>query len=99
MHRRLADYWTRRAFLGGFETTGAVGWFSGRAAPAAAEPPPETSTIRLAKVPTICIAPQYVAEELLRLEGFRDVQYVRKATGAEAYRALAAGEIHFLTQA
>jgi len=76
---------------------GAVGLLSGRAAPAAE--PPETSTIRLAKVPTICIAPQYVAEELLRLEGFRDVQYVRKETGAEAYRALAAGEIHFLTQA
>jgi len=78
---------------------GAVGLLSGLAAPAAAEPPPETSTIRLAKVPTICIAPQYVAEELLRLEGFSDVQYVRKETGAEAYRALAAGEIHFLTQA
>jgi len=97
MNRRLADCWTRRAFLGGFGVMGAVGLLSGRAAPAAE--PPETSTIRLAKVPTICIAPQYVAEELLRLEGFRDVQYVRKETGAEAYRALAAGEIHFLTQA
>ena len=37
---------------------------------------PEVTTIRLAKVPGICIAPQYVAEELLKLEGFSDVQYV-----------------------
>jgi NitT/TauT family transport system substrate-binding protein len=27
---------------------------------------PETTTIRLAKIPGVCIAPQYVAEELLR---------------------------------
>jgi NitT/TauT family transport system substrate-binding protein len=66
---------------------------------AAAEPPPETNAIRLGRTPAICIAPQYVAEELLRLEGFGDVQYVRSETGAESYRALAAGEIHFLTEA
>jgi NitT/TauT family transport system substrate-binding protein len=35
-----------------------------------AEPPPETTRIRLAKVPSICVAPQYVAEDLLRAEGF-----------------------------
>ena len=28
-------------------------------------------------IPGICIAPQYVAEELLRAEGFTDVRYVR----------------------
>lgn len=42
----------------------------------AQEAPPEVTTIRLAKVPGICIAPQYVAEELLKLEGFSDIQYV-----------------------
>jgi NitT/TauT family transport system substrate-binding protein len=42
----------------------------------AQEAPPEVTTIRLAKVPGICIAPQYVAEGLLKLEGFSDVQYV-----------------------
>ena len=41
-----------------------------------AEPPPETTKIRLAKVPAICLAPQYLAEELLRLEGFSQVEYV-----------------------
>jgi NitT/TauT family transport system substrate-binding protein len=41
-----------------------------------AEPPPETSTIRLYQMSGICIAPQYVAEEMLRSEGFTDVQYI-----------------------
>ena len=42
----------------------------------AAEPPPETTRIRLVHTPAICFAPQYLAEELLRLEGFTEVQYV-----------------------
>jgi NitT/TauT family transport system substrate-binding protein len=42
----------------------------------AQERPPEVTTIRLAKIPGICIAPQYVAEGLLKSEGFSDVQYV-----------------------
>jgi NitT/TauT family transport system substrate-binding protein len=33
-------------------------------------------TIRLAKIPITCVAPQYVAAELLRIEGFTDIQYV-----------------------
>ena len=33
-------------------------------------PPPETTTIRVAKNPTICIAPQYVVSDLLNDEGF-----------------------------
>jgi len=45
--------------------------------PAAAEPPPETTRFRIAQGPFICYAPQMVAEELLRLEGFTDVQYVK----------------------
>jgi NitT/TauT family transport system substrate-binding protein len=43
---------------------------------AQAEPPPETKKIRLMRVPAICVAPQYVAEELLRLEGFEDISYL-----------------------
>ena len=41
-----------------------------------AEPPPETKRIRLMRLPAICAAPQYVAEELLRLEGFEDIKYL-----------------------
>jgi len=42
----------------------------------AAEPPPEITAIRLAKGSISCVAPQYVAEELLRAEGFTDIHYV-----------------------
>jgi NitT/TauT family transport system substrate-binding protein len=42
----------------------------------AAEPPPETTAVRLAKFPAICFAPQLVCEDLLRAEGFTDVRYV-----------------------
>ena len=41
----------------------------------AAEPPPEISTIRLDKSPVTCVAPLYVAEELLHAEGFSEVRY------------------------
>ena len=33
------------------------------------DPPPETTTIRLAKSPSICIAPVYVVSDLLNAEG------------------------------
>ena len=47
---------------------------------AVAEAPPEVSRLRLVHVPTICLAPEYLAEELLRLEGFSDVEYVKVDT-------------------
>jgi NitT/TauT family transport system substrate-binding protein len=45
---------------------------------AAGEPPPETKRIRLLRHPydVTCISPMWVAEELLRAEGFDDVSYV-----------------------
>jgi NitT/TauT family transport system substrate-binding protein len=43
---------------------------------AVAEPPPEIKKIRLVRVPAICLAPTYLAEELLRLEGFSEVEYI-----------------------
>ena len=45
------------------------------AQPAWAEPRPETTRIRLVKA-SLCTAPAYVAEELLRAEGFSEVRYV-----------------------
>ena len=57
----------------------------------AQEAPPEITTIRLAKIPGICIAPQYVAEELLRSEGFTSVQYVELSVNT--YAGFAAGTI------
>ena len=46
----------------------------------------------------LCIAPQYLAEDFLRLEGFTDVQYVMSDAGIGQSRALARGEIDFSLQ-
>jgi NitT/TauT family transport system substrate-binding protein len=58
----------------------------------AAEVPPETTRIRLVQIPSICQAPSYVAEELLRSEGFTEVHYLKKAGTADIETALASGE-------
>src|SRR5215831_16948148 len=71
----------RRAFLAGVSAIGAaagLGW----PLHAEAEPPPETKRIRLIHFPAICLAPQYLAEELLRMEGFSDVEYVEVLVNA-----------------
>jgi NitT/TauT family transport system substrate-binding protein len=52
----------------------------------------ETTTVRLTKIPGICIAPQYVAEELLKSEGFTDVQYVDVAN-TDIYPAFASNTV------
>jgi NitT/TauT family transport system substrate-binding protein len=57
----------------------------------AAAPLPETTTIRLVHDPAICLAPQYLAEDLLRAEGFSEVKYVKSdATGT--YPMIEAGK-------
>jgi NitT/TauT family transport system substrate-binding protein len=43
---------------------------------AVTDPPPEIKKIRLLHIPAICHAPQYLAEELLHLEGITEVEYV-----------------------
>jgi NitT/TauT family transport system substrate-binding protein len=58
------------------------------------EGPPETTSVRLSKIPGICIAPQYVVEELLRAEGFTDVRYVAVEAGRHSER-MARGELDF----
>ncbi|MBR0755392.1 ABC transporter substrate-binding protein [Bradyrhizobium jicamae] len=40
------------------------------------DPPPETTTLRLAKSPSLCIAPVYVVRDLLNAEGFTNVIHV-----------------------
>ena len=42
----------------------------------AAEGGIETTTVRIAKSPAICLAPLDVSEELLRAEGFTDIRYI-----------------------
>jgi NitT/TauT family transport system substrate-binding protein len=92
MLKQLVQGISRREFLGGLTLTGTAGLLGLHSSPVAAEPPPETTRLRLVQVPTICQAPQYVAEELLRGEGFTDLQYVKKEGTRGIEMALAAGE-------
>jgi NitT/TauT family transport system substrate-binding protein len=84
---------SRRGFLATLSSAGAAGLLRPDTS-FAQEGPPETSTVRLGKVPSICIAPQYVAEELLRAEGFTDVQFVEVGIESMAIQ-LARGEVDF----
>jgi NitT/TauT family transport system substrate-binding protein len=85
---------TRRRFLTTLSLAGAAGMLQGPRLPAA-EGSLETTTIRLAKNSGICIAPQYVAEELLRAEGFTDVRYVFTEPGLPQSEAIGHGEVDF----
>jgi NitT/TauT family transport system substrate-binding protein len=75
MSERRDDEVTRRRFLANAVGLSAASFLS-LPRTAAAESPPETSRIRIVKAPAICLAPLYLAEELLRLEGFSEVKYV-----------------------
>jgi NitT/TauT family transport system substrate-binding protein len=86
----------RRRFLATLSSAGVAGLL-GPASSSAQEAPLETTTIRLGKIASVCIAPQYVAEELLRAEGFVDIRYVATDTGRAAALALARGEVDFTT--
>jgi NitT/TauT family transport system substrate-binding protein len=81
---------SRRRFLATSlaAATGVVGL---RTQPAYADPPPETTKIRLSQIAGICVAPQYVAEELLKIEGFTDIQYVEVLSNP--YPAFASGNV------
>jgi len=66
----------RRQFVTGMAASGAAALLGLRPESVAAEPPPETTTIRLFQQPLACFAPLFVAEPLLIAEGFRRVEYV-----------------------
>jgi len=87
------DRWSRRQFLSAAACAGTGAFCGLRSEAIAAESPPETKRIRLVEISGICIAPQYVARDLLRGEGFTDVQYIAvSAAGVEAAKAVAAGK-------
>jgi NitT/TauT family transport system substrate-binding protein len=88
--------WSRREFLIGLALAGTSGFLGEWPDQAAAEPPPETTSLRLIQRTGVdCISPQHIAEELLITEGFTDTQYVRTSgSAAEVERALATGEAH-----
>jgi NitT/TauT family transport system substrate-binding protein len=61
--------------LRGVTAVAVTGSLASRIRAAGAEPPPETNRLRLLKTGSLCWAPQYVAETLLRDEGFADITY------------------------
>ena len=60
----------------------------------AAEGAPETTSVTLAKTPALCTAPQFIAEQLLRAEGFTEIRYV-ETTAPEVPAAVGAGKVDF----
>jgi NitT/TauT family transport system substrate-binding protein len=89
VHGEKGEGTSRRRFLAGTSALSAASLL-GLSYPAAAEPPPETKKVRLIHGPAICFAPQYLAEDLLRLEGFSEIEYVEDETG-NSLEALAKG--------
>jgi NitT/TauT family transport system substrate-binding protein len=90
----MARAQTRRRFLATLSLSGVAGLVRAPRA-LAVEKPLETTSVRLMRSPSICLAPQYVAEELLRAEGFSGIHYVDAASSAEFNEAIASGKADF----
>ena len=86
----------RRHFLGSLSLAGAAGLML---TPKSlhAEPPPETTTVRLPQWigSAYCWAGPYIAGELLRAEGFTDVRYVEADSKVDQSVWIARGETDF----
>lgn len=99
MKIRKSDRWSRREFFKTTVLAGTGALLGLRTESRAAEPILETTKLRLVRTTSICQAPQYVAEELLRGEGFTDIQYITKSSPGEIGKTLASGEaninLHF----
>ena len=80
----------RREFATGLAAVGIAGL---RSEPAQAEPPPETTRLRVLRTPSICEAPAQIASTLLESEGFTDVQYVKVGDSVAADKVLASGAV------
>ena len=64
---------SRRDFLTTLSATAAVGALGARNS-LADDGPPEVTTLRLSTYPNICLAPGFIADELLLAEGFTDIR-------------------------
>jgi NitT/TauT family transport system substrate-binding protein len=84
----------RRQFLTTLSLAGAASMVRAPPSPAA-EGDLETTTVRFAKPDSICIAPEYVADELLRADGFTDIRYVDVPENSTRLKAIAGGEVDF----
>jgi NitT/TauT family transport system substrate-binding protein len=93
MQAQTPRNWERRDFVKGVAAlAGASGLSAYDMRSAAAELPLETTRIRIDDPPVTCVAPQLVAEALLKAEGFTDIQYPKlDSTGGE--RAVGSGKV------
>jgi NitT/TauT family transport system substrate-binding protein len=90
MHTRQS----RRRFLTTLSLAGAASFVGVPRVPAA-EGALETTTVRILKNPGICIAPQYVAEELLRAEGFAEIRYIDQGPTLDLSVKIGRGDADF----
>ena len=90
MSPQHARRFSRRRFLGAVMLAGTAGLLGVHPRSVAGEPPPETTTLRLARTTSICHAPQYGVEALFEAEGFTEVQLVGDAATTD--RTLVSGE-------
>jgi NitT/TauT family transport system substrate-binding protein len=84
----------RRSFLASSSLAGAASLL-GRHDSFAQEAPPEMTTVRIPTGTLICNAPTYIADELLRAEGFTDIQHVPTTTERVGPEAIQRGELDF----
>jgi NitT/TauT family transport system substrate-binding protein len=84
--------WSRRKFLSTAALAGAGTLLGSPNVGIAAEPPLETQRIRIPQIPSTCRSPEWVAEALLRAEGFTDMQYIPVKGTQGVEQALASGE-------
>ena len=96
MNGRRFNQWSRREFLSTAALAGTGALLGLHSNALAAEPPPETTKIRIIRSPAICFAPLYVAEEFLRAEGFTDVQYVKGVGDTSDEKMVGDGEADFV---
>src|SRR5438093_12436176 len=88
--------WSRRKFLSARTLAGTAEFLGLRHESIAAEPPLETDKIRVIEPPEICAGTTLiVAQDLLKSEGFTQLQALKMATGIDGVNAVARGAADF----
>jgi NitT/TauT family transport system substrate-binding protein len=85
---------TRRRFVAGFPLACATAAMIDSES-RAAEPSLEITSVRMPRVPAECLAPQYIADQLLRDDDIVDVQYVDMPSSAGFEEDVAKGTVDF----
>ena len=83
-----------RRLLASLSAVGAIGLVGVRT-PSAEEVSLDTTSVRFTHAPSTCNAPLYIAEELLRADGFTGLSYVDVDAGINTPKKMANGEADF----